>query len=64
MKFLKFKDHFWIKIFLIGNKDWYDEELKKIILFDLFKPVDFMILNYDYNKGKLVKYKDNEISHV
>ena len=63
LKLMKFKNHNKIKILYINRSDREDEELKKLILFSILKPVDFMIIAYDFNKSKLIKFKDSQISN-
>ncbi len=60
-----FKHHVYYKlnIYYIGFDEEQDEELKKIVLFSILKPIDLIIIKYDYGRDKLIKYKDEKITN-
>lgn len=61
IKLMNFKHSSYIKFFLVTKADKNDDELKKLILFSIMKPVDFIILYFDYGLSKLVKFRDPSI---
>jgi hypothetical protein len=51
-------------LFYINYSHRKDEELKKLILFDILKSKDMIILFYDFEKRAFYKYRDPKLSFI
>lgn len=62
LELMEYKSSLKLRLFFVGKEEKEDEELQKLILFSIFKPVDLIIIGFDFNVWKLAKFRDPAIS--